>query len=755
MKTLPARTLLASAILMASGSQVFAQSDSSLMLEEIIVTAQKREQSIQDIPIAVSAFDAATIERQRITRVTDISLYAPNVEIVNSPTNTTAATISIRGASQINPAITWENSVGIYLDGVFMGKNLGSVFNVADLERVEVLRGPQGTLYGKNTVGGAVNLITRKPSGEFGGKLSAEFGNEGYWSTRASVDTGEWAGLKGTVTLYKEERDGFADNRPDPFGNFLASEPSGDEFQDADEQAARVALLWDITESIAASYTFDYSDQDISPRLGQLTQTSLNSFLSSGGLQDAYLTKDDERADKASNDWSFEEKSESYGHALDLNWAGDNIALRSITSYRELDWDDTLDIDGTPIDIFHSSRDVDYEAFSQELQLTGSMGRLDYVLGVYYFDEQADVFNPITFFGAFFPPGLETALNNSYGLDNESIAVYGQTDWRPAMFDDRLTLSLGVRWTEEDKDQYIDHPGNFLSTPDDVFKASTDDTFDNTSPTVAVSWAFTDDINGYARYAKGWKSGGFNGEASSEDRFLEGYGDEEVDAYEIGLKSLLLNGRLQLNLAAFYNEIEDFQLSVFEGAAAASLVANVPEFETKGGEVEAVALITEDLRVNLAYGYLDADYEEFPKGFTLFDKNDAGVPYAPENTLTVGVDWTLARTDWGIWDFHIDANYTDDYVPYIDPDQVEASQIDDRTLVNARLALSEMPFPGDGALLIALWGQNLTDEDYRINTIPFGGVDQRVDPNGGSGVGWTTSYFGAPRTYGVELTYTF
>jgi iron complex outermembrane receptor protein len=364
-------------------------------------------------------------------------------------------------------------------------------------------------------------------------------------------------------------------------------------------------------------------------------------------------------------------------------------------------------------------------------------------LGAYYFDEDGDVFNPITFFGAF---GTPTA-NNKYGLDNDSVALYGQADWRPAMFDDRLTLSLGVRWTEEEKDQYIDHPGDFT--------AQADDTFDNTSPTVAVSWAFTDDINGYARYAKGWKSGGFNGEASSEERFLDAYDDEEVDAYEIGLKSLLWDGRLQLNLAAFYNDIEDFQLSVFEGAAAASLVTNIPKYETQGAEVEAVMLVTEDLRLNLAYGYLDADYDKFPKDFTLFTKDEAGVPYSPDNTLTVGADWTVARTDWGTWDFHVDVNYTDDYVPYIDPDQVAESQIDDRTLVNARLALSEIPFPGDGTLLVALWGQNLTDEDYRINTIPFGGVDQRVDPNGGSGVGWTTSYFGEPRTYGVELTYSF
>jgi iron complex outermembrane receptor protein len=716
------------------------------MLEEIVVTAQKRSQSVQDIPIAISAFDQAAIEANRIERITDIGNLAPNVEIVDSPTNTTSATVAIRGASQINPAITWENAVGIYLDGVFIGKNLGAVFDIADLERVEVLRGPQGTLYGKNTVGGAINLISRKPSGEFGGSVTGTAGNEGLWAVRASVDTPEMAGLKGTVSVYKEERDGFADNERDPAGEFnpLVNPPSDDEFQNEDTQAARVALLWDATDSLSAAYTFDYSETDNLPRFGQLTQVSPNSVLYSGGLQEAYLTDDDDRAEEGSNDWAFEEKSEVEGHALDITWRGDNITLRSISAYRELTWDDVIDIDGTALDLFHSERHVDYEAFSQEFQLTGSMDNLDYVLGVYYLDEDADVFNPITFFGGFGNP----TLDNRYGLDNESVAVYGQGDWRPAMFDERLTLSLGARWTEEDKDQYIDHPYAF-------FTEDTDDTFDNTSVSVAASWAFTDNVNAYARYAQGWKSGGFNGEAQDAAEFLSGYDDEEVDSYEIGLKSLLLEGRLQLNLAAFYNEFDNFQASVFEGAAAASVVYNVPEYQTEGFEVEALALVTEDLQVSLTYGYLDASVEELPSQFDFFDEDDAGTPYSPENSLSLGLDWNIAQTGYGTWGLNVTYTYLDEYVPYFDPDQNAASEIDSRSLLNARLALTEIPVGDSGNLEIALWGQNLTDEDYRINTIPFGGVDQRVDPNGGSGVGWTTSYFGDPQMYGVDVTYSF
>jgi len=737
MQTLPAKTLLATAVLAALAPAALG----AATLEEVVVTAQKREQSVQKIPIAVTAIDQASIERRRIQNVTDISSYSPNVDIVDSPTNTTSATIAIRGASQINPAITWENSVALYLDNVFIGKNIGAIFELVDLERVEVLRGPQGTLYGKNTDGGAINLITRRPSGEFGGNVTAEGGNEGYWSGRASIDTPEFAGLKSTITYYREKRDGFADNEPDPFGNPFAGPPSDDDFQDNDNHAGRLALQWDATDALSALYSFDYSDRDVHPRFGQLTQTSSNSYLYAQGLQEPYLTDADKRAKKGSNDWAFEESSKTYGHALDISWAFDNVTLRSISGYRDLDWDDIIDIDGTPIDIFHSERHIDYDSFSQEFQLTGTMDQLDYVVGLYYFEEDGDVFNPITFFGSFGQP----TFNNSYGMNNESYAVYGQADWRPAALD-RLTVSLGARWTEEDKDQYVDHPG--------IYSEDADDTFDNFAPTVALSWAFTDDIDGYIRYAEGWKSGGFNGEAADPAEFLAGYDDEEVNAYELGVKSMLLDGRLQLNAAVFYNDFDNFQLSVFEGEFASSTVFNVPQYESEGFELEAVALVTEDLQLNLSYGYLDATFKKFPSDFDFFTKNEAGVPYTPENNFLLGLDWTMARTHYGTWDFHVDYSYLDDYVPYIDPDQNAASHIDDRSLVNARLALSDIAL-GDGTLLVALWGQNLTDEDYRINTIPFGGVDQRVDPNGGSGVGWTTSYFGDPRTYGVEVSYQF
>lgn len=747
-------------LVVAGGMQTPVALAESVGLEEVIVTAQKREQSLQQTSIAVTALSSQQIETLRIRNIDDISLHAPNVEIVKSPTNGTSATVAIRGATQINPALTWENSVGVYLDGVFMGKNLGGVFDIADLERVEVLRGPQGTLYGKNTVGGALNLVTRKPSGEFSGNVRVEAGNYGLWGAGFTMDTPKVGPMAVTVSSYREKRDGFYDNVADPKNNIFATggiasaaslsaapAPSSDDFANSNTESYRAAFLFDLHERLDIGLTYDYNRQNLNPQLGQLTQTGSNSFLSAPPFlgQDRYLTGENERASRGSNDFSFVEKSRLQG----LSWyadidVSDSIQFKYIGSKRDMQWDDMIDIDGSPIDLFHSERHVDYTQVSHEIQMIGNTETTNYVLGLYSFKEDGDVGNPITFFGVF---GTPTA-NNRYGLDNKSTAVFGQMDWTPsaAGLNNQLTLTFGLRWTKEQKRQSIDHPGDF--------SGDASDSWTNTSPTLTGTWAFNDNVNTYVRVAQGWKSGGFNGEASSLDRFEKSYDPETVTAYEWGLKSQWMDNRLQTNIAAFYNDISDVQLSVFEGAAAASLVVNVPKAVTKGFELEMVGLITDNLRMNFNWGYLLSSYREWPDNLA-FDKEEAGFPYAPRNTANLGLDWTIVQGGFGNLDFHIDWNFTDDYTPFIDPDQVETSQIKNYQVWNARLSLTDIPVGEDMAFRVSLWGKNLTDTEYRVNTIPFGGVDQRVDPMGGNGVGWTTSYFGEPRTFGVEARFDF
>jgi iron complex outermembrane receptor protein len=726
-------------------------------LEEVIVTAQKREQSLQDTPISITAFDHGSIDAQRISNVRDISLLAPNVQVAESPGGTTGATIAIRGSATINPAITWEPVVGMYLDGVFLGKNLGGIFEIAELERVEVLRGPQGTLYGKNTVGGAINLITRKPGDEMGGEINLSVGDDDYQQFTLRLDTGALGTVgqgvgefRANLAYMNAERDGFYDNVDlDPtFGNNPFVNPvSSDEFSNLDSEVWRLDTMLQVTENFSVRYAYDSSERDQQPSMGQLTDVNQALFDFQGldflgQLLSLYDTPEDERADQISNDQSQYEKSDIDGHALFLDWGGFNwgamgdFSLRSITSYREMQWNDFLDIDGTNMDLFHSGRDVDYEQFSQELQVLGGTDSIDYVAGLYYFNEQSDVVNPISFFGLFGSP----TDNNQYGLDNDSYAFYAQGDWRPQALS-QLSLTLGIRYTDEEKDQYIVHP-NSSTGGVGAFAEDDNDSWNNTSGNFTAAWDFTDDISVYGRIASGWKSGGFNGEAPTAEAFLESYDPEEVLSYELGAKTRFLDNRLQVNAAVFYNDIDDMQFSVFlEGSGgAASTVNNAGQATVQGFELEAVAQITDSLRLGLNYGYLDTEYDEFIElGVDVKDAKD--FPYAPENTASASLDWNIGNWGWGDLDAHADWSYNDDYVPYTNPDQNATSQIDSYDLVNASLILSEVPVGKDLRMRFALWGKNLSDEEYRLNTIPFGF--------------WTSSYFGQPRTYGFDARLSF
>ncbi len=741
------RKTIALAVSLAS---TLAAGNAVAQLEEVVVTAQKREQSLQDIPIAVTTFDQAEIDTRRIGDVKDLALFVPNMQIADSPGGTSGATIAIRGASTINPAITWEPVVGLYLDGVFLGKNLGGIFEIAELERVEVLRGPQGTLYGKNTVGGAINLITRLPSEEAGGIAEVEAGNEDYVQAKVRLDTGNLGKFRASAAYLYADRDGFYDNvNSDPSNgtNPFVNPVSSHDFNDLDSEVWRVDAIFEATETFSARYSFDSSNRNQQPSKGQLTDVNQAAFEGVGAgflvpMLQAYVVSDDDNTKKISNDWSVKEKSDTYGHGLYLDWdAGDwgamgDVVLKSISSYRKLDYDDLIDIDGSPMDLFHSGRNIDYEQYSQEFQWLGSTDSVNYVMGLYYFKEKADVDNPITFFGLF---GEPTDFN-TYGMDNDSYAAYGQAEWRPESIE-QLSLTAGVRYTEEDRDQYINHP-NASTGGVGAFDETDSDSWNNTSGTFVAGWDFDDDINVYAKVAQGWKSGGFNGEAPTAATFHEGYDPEEVLAYEIGMKSRLLDDHLQLNVAAFYNDISDMQVSIFlEGSGgAASNVKNAGAATTQGFEVELVYQVVEALRLSANYGYLDADYDEFKEN-GVDVKNFKDVPYAPENMASLALDWQIGTWTWGVLDFHTDWSYNDNYVPYIEPSQNATAKIDSYDILNASLMLSEVPVGSDMTMQFTLWGKNITDEDYRQNTIPFGL--------------WTVSYFGDPVSYGLSARLNF
>ena len=730
-------------------------------LDEIIVTAQKREQSLQDVPIAVTAIDDAYIESRSITSIKALSSLAPNVKIENAPNNTTGAQISIRGGVTINPALTWEPTVGMYLNGSYLGKTQGSVFDVSDIERIEVLRGPQGTLYGRNTLAGAINIITAKPTEDFNGKIKVGYGNYNARMAKASVNFGQLGPIRAKVSGLIEKRDGFVKGIDNPFPGVLAAGPSStDEFENLDKQSVLVALSADLSSKLTLDYTFDYSEADQKPVFAQIVNvgddnlfdpTSANyiGFGPSNGLYfgfplDLYVNSDRQFTGTA-NIEAFE-KSIVQGHNLTAALQTGFGELKSITSIRDLSWKDSLDLDGSPLPLAFTQRHSDYDSFSQEFQLTGDSGPLDYVLGAYYFEDDGYTENPQNFFGG------ASIFDSQYGFDTKAIAAYAHLDYD---ISDQITLSGGLRYTEEDKS--IDRTNiavRFAGLPDNtpfVPAGTTGKTkFDDLSPQVSVNYAATDSISLYAKYAKGFKSGGFNGEAGTVAETLRPYDAETVNSFEIGAKTRFFQNRGQLNVTAFLNKHKDMQLSVFtaEGAAASD-TRNAGRANIKGLEFEGLLQMSDDFLLRANLGLLDPEYKEFIEtGIDVSD--DRAFPHAPKTTFSAGFDWEMAEHDWGTLTLTGDMNHTSAYFtfPYSltpsAPQQAYNTQADSRTLFDARLAWGNIPIASQDVEL-AVWAKNLGNDEYLANFIDFG-------PGFG---GLTDGYFGQPRTYGMTLGVNF
>lgn len=759
------RAALPLALLLASSATL---AQPSAGLEEVVVTAQKRVQSLQDTPIAITAFGTDELEQRGIRNIGDLAAMAPNVKISPMPSNTAKATIAIRGAVTSNPAITWEPTVGIYLDGIFVGKYSGNVFNIMDLERIEVLRGPQGTLYGKNTMGGAVNVITRKPGEEFGGTLRAGYGNYDFWELYGSLDfgaveLGDAGKLKSKLTLSKQSRDGFYKNEArhaepisDPFGDPSPHQPnpvSSRDHNELDTKVGRLDLLWEASDALDIRYVLDRVDNDNTPAKPQLTYFDPSDETFGFGLPPelaGYVLSKNRNARHSPADFDIYERFTSTNQSLFVDYQlgtlpvlGD-VTLKYLGNHRKLDYKLNLDLDGTPFEIFHSGQQREqYSQRSHEFQITGSAERTDYVLGLYYIKEDADVLDPLMPINQFVGPYV---LDHRYGFDGKQYAVFGQVEHRPsaAFLEDRLTLTAGVRWTREKKSAYQDH-----FDPGDSFSAQGHDSWNNVSVTFIAAYDLSDTVNVYAKYAEGFKAGGFNSESENAADFKEGYDPEKVKSFELGLKSRWLDQRMQINAAAFYNKESDLQLSVFSGGtAAASKVVNAGKSVKSGAELEVIFQATENLQLSGNLGYLDARYKEYmeeveiaPGEFAVIDnKRNKDNQYAPHYVYNLGAEYTFARGSWGTAQTRVDYSYQDDYVTYANKPSNRTLKMKGFGVLNARLAVTEIPV-GSGDLQLALWGKNLLDEEYRVSGIPFGP--------------YTVSYFGDPRTFGVEALLNF
>jgi iron complex outermembrane receptor protein len=793
-------------------------------LEEIVVTAQRREESLQDTPISITAFTENKLTDLGVFDVAQVADFAPNVNIQKQPSSNGNMGIFIRGMGMGETSLLADPKVGMYIDGVFMSKTVGAVFDVVDIERVEVLRGPQGTLFGRNTTGGAVNVTTKKPTGEWGFKADASVGNFGYSRTGVSIDFPKIANVAAKVSLNRMKTDGWADNNysgpaqtpmgpRDEIAKNLASE---------DNWAGRLALRWTPTEAVTVDYSYDMTDNQGVPAPFQITKVKDSlyngfsttpfpfTFLGGSLYQDMAATvgdpkkrRDDYNLDAVSDEWLDIE-----GHTLTVAWElSDTLTLKYIGGMRSVDSGyDSTDLDSgayiardlfygggaaVPTPGFHAAIDKgNISTDTHELQIIGSLmdEKLFFTGGLFTYKEKVIQVNPQTFslpiafiaqqgantpflgplyngagfcppqFGGFVCTGTQRlplfdsvgeigVSDFSYGGDSESVAAYGQVTYK---FTEQFDVTAGIRYTEDDKDQWLYNQSldiNAATPGTQVGRVEADDTWNNTSYVVVGNYKITDDVSTYLKYSTGYNGGGFNARASTLGSFTTPFAEEEVESWELGMKSEWWENRLRVNAAVFTNDYTDIQIAQFEAGSggASSRIVNAGAGTYQGLELEVVLVPVDGLTIEASYGYLDAEYDEFlarnPATNQLEDISGiTTVTQAPENSANVGVQYDFAPIAIGQISARVDVAYKDAFVFHPFNNQFDST--DDRTLVNARLSLSDVAL-GDGSLRVSLWGKNLTDEEYRNWGIDFGSL------------GFAGAVYGEPRTYGLDLTYQY
>jgi len=736
-------------------------------VENVVVTARKRQESLQDVPVSVTAFSDTALDEMAASRIPDIARSVPNLDFERTVGFSNAARVNIRGVGQTDPIGTLDPGVGLYVDGVYLARAQSSLLAVADIERVEVIRGPQGTVFGKSTIGGAINVVTRKPDFETGGVAELRVGNYDLLETRASLNiplVDERAAAR--LSFATATRDGFEKERQggtDPFDEKLLG--------------ARAQLLLIPLEDLEVLLTGDLS------RENQVLSPGKCKVLNSGGtpgLQAVLGAVDYTRAcadvQASSNPRRVETGASflrddltSYGGSAQLTWSlGPTLQLRSISSVRGLDNENFGDFDGTRIALIRP--DIDDVGFqqtqlSQELQLSAQAldGDLNYLAGAFFFREESkdevregvlsqltaqDIVNPF--------PGLDAAstadairgaqLNLLNRVDNLSYSGFAQASYDVT---DRLNLTGGLRLTQDrrrlqrrgfaltpgvDTNQRLVVPGDVTTSFDRSSR------FSDFTPSAALSYRFSDDVLGYLSYATGFKSGGFNGRAfPAPGADLSGieFEPEDLTTYEAGLKLTAMSGLLTLNAAAFYSIYEDIQLVVVSGDPAVNnlqiLLLNAGESVISGGELELVATPLPNLQIRSAIGLLHDRFKEF---------DDAADPQAKDRTMqllsayqtTTAVEYRFEPIALGALSARVE--WSTRSRQFTDVQNRESIKAGKRGLLDARLALEL----GDGRTQLALYGRNLLDRDYLTGGVDFSDT-----------FGNAQLYTGPPRTYGLEV----
>ena len=666
-----------------------AQQGGDSLFEEITVTAKKREQSIYEVPVAISAFSEAQMERQGITDLIDIGKFVPNLNVTGfSAGHTSSANPFIRGIGLQDHLITTDPGVSVYVDGVYLGRQVGQNWNLTNIERVEVLRGPQGTLYGRNSIGGAINIITRAPGSEDGGRVGVQVGSRGrlnadFYSNMTLTDT-----VSVSVTGAFKRRDGIGH-----FLNLPNAEKDVGELQDI---AARFDVLWQATDDLSLRFTADGNNGDngLRPYTTQIDE------LPNGAVYLAGYRNSDVSADPYDNNTGEVDQTrvtnEARGFSVTADLAiNDNLNARLIFSDRTSEYESGLDDDSFVDDFLSFPETGEADQTSTELQLNGEYGDWDFVSGIYFFEEEGiNIQNPYTFNGG---PG-----DFLLAQEVESFAIYGNVGYR---VNDRMRVSAGLRHTSDDKTARTNINSSLIEED-----ASRD--WSETSWEVALSYDLNNGMSAYGTIQNGYQSGQFPprpfclfgfldftqpGNVSVPNCFVANDNITAIN-YEAGIKGQPTNN-LQISAAVFLTNYSDLPYQVSTTAVGGFDTRNIiVDQDSLGLEVEGSWAISEDFYLHGALGLIDVDV----------DDPDAVAPLTPEMTLTLSPEYSYETVNGGTMAFRLDYSFRDDMFGEPSSDPGRFTKIDSRDLINVDISYTSP----DERWTLGLYGRNITDERY-------------------------------------------
>ena len=786
--------LVSASFLAPISSISIAEESSGFSLEEVVVTARKREEGLQNAPISITAATGEMLELRQIKTGENLGQVTPNLDFSSqSPSsgNNASSQVFLRGVGQTDFLPTTDPGVGIYTDGVYLARSTGGNFDFLDIERVEVLRGPQGTLFGRNTIGGAIDFKSKAPTEDFEGKLKLTIGEDSLAEAVATLNVPFSDDFRGRFNVLRKTRDGYVTRLSD-----------GEDLGDDNGISARAYLVWEPSDTAKISLIADYhdSDENGSPMVFNTIGTSpANAFatfasqtagcpgvVSLGPPAGRTGTPENNDPRCANNQWdagpfatngTFPTASEheEFGLNLTTEWQLDNVEIKTITAYRDSDSFSSTDADNTPLDVFDRVNTDFQEQFSQEIQFKGTAfnDSVNWIVGLYYFEEEAEDVNIVRFAGAGFGDG-GLGIESIGGLvENDTQAAYGQATWDAT---DQLSITAGLRYTEETKSftpnvrvlgdiasgggRYFAETGCLLVPVDrsnfptsgsglslitiaggcptsesQLVKQTFD--IDEVTPMLNAAYQWTDNVMTYATYSEGFKSGGFGARVVAPVTGAKPYDPEFVETIELGLKSTLFDDKLRFNAALFTTDYSDMQIVIRQDFNPVPF--NAGEAGIDGAEFEITFIPNSSWQINAGLGLLDASYdslsaEVLAAGITV----DSDLPHVPEVTANIGIAY-YAETSWGSISPRIDWSYRDEL--FFDANNSEVIAADSHSVVNLAVNFTN----SDGTWEATLGLNNATDEIYRVaGNQALGGAASYVE-----------STYARPRNWFLSATYNF